>query len=105
VFPIYTFGESETYASFTPLLKFRLWLNKYDIPGVGFFGEPLMPLMPLRSARIMTYVGAPLELPTLPEPTAAQIDEWHGRYVDALRGVFEGNKKEAGYPDAQLEIW
>jgi len=105
VYPIYTFGESETYTSFTPLLAFRLWLNKFDIPAVAFFGEAWMPLMPRRTARIMTYVGEPLALPKVAEPTAAQIEEWHSKYVAALTDVFESNKVAAGFPDAKLEVW
>ena len=37
---IYTFGESETYHTFTGLLPLRLWINRFQIPAVLFFGEP-----------------------------------------------------------------
>ena len=35
--PIYTFGESETYHTFTGLLPLRLWINRFQIPAVLFF--------------------------------------------------------------------
>jgi hypothetical protein len=44
--PIYTFGESETYYSFTGFLKQRLALNKHSVPGVVFFGWWLAPFLP-----------------------------------------------------------
>jgi len=103
--PIYSFGESDTYTTFTRLLSFRLWLNTFAIPGVAFFGEPLMPLFPRKNSKVYTYVGEPLQLPVISEPTKEQVDEWHGKYVAALRELFEKNKAEAGKPDATLEVW
>ena len=103
--PIYTFGESETYRTFTPLLHFRLWLNRYAIPGVVFCGWWLLPLFPRLESEILTYVGPPLQLPHIPEPTPAQIDEWHAKYVAALEHLFNAHKAEAGQPNAKLEIW
>lgn len=42
VTPIWTFGESQTYFTFTGFLKQRLALNQWSVPGVLFFGEWLM---------------------------------------------------------------
>ena len=103
--PIYTFGENETYNTFTALLEWRLWLNKFSIPGVFFYGELLCPLFPRKRSRCLSYVGMPLKLPRIKEPSAAQVEDWHGRYVQALRTLFDKNKAEAGKPGAKLEIW
>lgn len=103
--PIYSFGESETYYTFTPLLRLRLALNGYGLPAVAFFGWPLFPVLPRTDSQVFTYVGAPLQLPSLPEPTAGQVDEWHAKYVAALRELFDASKAEAGQPDAVLELW
>lgn len=105
VHPIYTFGESDSYSTFTGLLKFRLWLNSFDVPAVFFFGNPWLPLFPRTSTRALTYVGSPLQLPHIAEPTAQQVDEWHGRYLTALTELFDTNKVAAGKPDATLEIY
>ncbi|KAL1508050.1 hypothetical protein AB1Y20_007646 [Prymnesium parvum] len=105
LYPIYTFGESQTFWSFTSFLHFRLWLNKFNIPAVAFVGEPLLPILPLRSSNIYTYVGPPLQLPTIASPTDAQVSAWHAKYIQALVDLFEANKAAAGYPDAKLEIW
>lgn len=103
--PIYTFGECETYNTFTALLEWRLWLNKFSIPGVLFFGEPFCPLFPRKGSKCLSYVGAPLKMPRIEEPSAAQVDEWHAEYVKALCTLFDDNKAEAGKPGATLEIW
>ncbi len=103
--PLYTFGESETYYTFAPFLNFRLWLNKFGIPAVIFWGEPRFPLFPRSDVRAYTFVGRPLQLPRLENPTRDEINEWHGRYLTALRTLFDAHKAECGKPDAELEIW
>ena len=47
------------------------------------------------------------QLPTIPEPTEAEIDTWHDKYLAALRSLYDAHKAEAmpHRPDAQLEIW
>ena len=76
-----------------------------QVPGVLFFGHSLFPLFPLPSARLYSYVGPPLQLPSIPAPSQAEVDEWHGRYVRALTELFDASKAEAGEPEAVLEIW
>jgi 2-acylglycerol O-acyltransferase 2 len=106
VYPVYTFGESSTHYTFTGLLNFRLWLNKYGIPAVVVFGCPWLPLMPRKKVSILTCVGDPLELPKIDNPTKEDVEKWHAKYCDALRKLFDDKKKEAGLPDhAKLEIW
>lgn len=105
VTPIYSFGESETYHTFTGFLKARLALNQWSIPAVLFFGWPFVPLFPRLESEVLTYVGKPLQLPQIAEPSAGEVDEWHGKYLAALREVFDVNKAEAGRPNACLEIY
>jgi 2-acylglycerol O-acyltransferase 2 len=101
--PVYTFGETEAYSTFTGCLKFRLWLNKFGVPAVAFFGNPVFPLFP-KTGPMLTYIGTPVELPKIENPTAEDVDHWHGRYLEALTALFNKYKAEAGYPDAVLEI-
>jgi len=102
--PVYTFGESDTYCTLGGFDKFRLWLNKWGIPTVVFWGHPWCPLLPRRGCELLTYVGHPLELPQIPEPTQQEVDEWHGKYVASLQELFDKNKAEAGRPHARLEV-
>lgn len=103
--PVYSFGESDTYYTFTALLKQRLFLNKHSIPGVLFFGWWLVPLFPRLQSEILTFIGPPLQLPLIPEPSAQQVDEWHEKYMAALQELFDAHKAEAGRPNAKLEIF
>jgi len=103
--PIYTFGETKTYRTFTGLLKLRLWINSFGVPAAIFFGAWWNPIFMRTDAQCVSYVGSPLQMPTIKEPTAAQVDEWHAKYVEALRALFEKHKAEAGEPNAVLEIW
>ena len=72
VTPVYTFGESDTYYSFTGLLEQRLALNKYSIPGVAFFGWWKCPVFPRLESEILTYVGPPLQQQSV---TRTRLDE------------------------------
>ena len=103
--PIYTFGETRTYYTFTGLLKLRLWFNSLGVPAAIFFGAWWNPIFMRTDAQCVSYVGPPMQLPTIAEPTAAQVDEWHAKYVEALKLVFEENKASSGEPNAVLEIW
>mmetsp|Transcript_77037 Transcript_77037/g.120449 ORF Transcript_77037/g.120449 Transcript_77037/m.120449 type:complete len:362 (+) Transcript_77037:65-1150(+) len=105
VYPVYTFGESSTHRTFSGFLNFRLWLNKFGIPAVLVFGCPWLPLMPRKNISIFTYVGAPLQLPKIPDPKPEEVQQWHAKYCEALIQLFEEKKKEAGLPDhAELKI-
>lgn len=104
--PVYTFGESNSYYTYTGAMKFRLWLNTFGMPAVVIFGHPLMPLMPRRDAKIITYVGKAIQLPKIENPSKEEVQKWHTTYLEALENVFEENKKAAGLADsAKLEIW
>lgn len=105
IHPIYTFGESDTFYAFQGLRRLRLWLAKHNVPTVIFFGATWCPFLPRHQAELVTYVGEPLELPHIPEPTQQEVDEWHGRYVDALSTLFDSKKAEAGRPNAKLELF
>jgi len=71
---------------------------------VAFFGWSFLPFLPRPESRLLTYVGPALALPKIAEPTAAEIDHWHGEYMKALTALFDEKKSEAGYPSASLEI-
>lgn len=105
IIPVYTFGESDTFCTFQPLLSLRLWINKFSLPGVLPFGNPLIPFLPFRSAHILTYVGKALELPRIESPTSEDVNEWHAKYVTALQETFDKYKADAGKPEAVLQLW
>jgi len=104
IVPCYTFGESDTYATFNGLIGPRLWLARKNIPAVAFFGCWLCPVLP-SPVHLITYLGEPLQLPKIAEPTTADVATWHAKYIVALQANFDKNKKAAGRPDAVLEVW
>ena len=76
-----------------------------QVPAVFFWGEPLVPIFPRRDSRCLSYVAPPLVLPSIADPTAAQVDEWHAKYQAALQRLFDDSKAEVGEQTAQLEIF
>ena len=105
--PIYSFGENTSFYTLAPqyTLRLRLWLNSFQFPAVVFWGEPLLPILPRRDAHCLSYVGPPLQLPRIEQPSPAQVDEWHAAYLAALQKLFEASKAEAGEPKAVLDVW
>ena len=54
---------------------------------------------------LVTAVGKPLQLPRIAEPSKADVQEWHAKYIEALQTTFDTYKAAAGRPRAVLEIW
>lgn len=106
VTPIYTFGESQSYYTFSSLLDIRLWLNQeIGIPAALSFGFTLLPVLPRTSPRILTVVGKPVEMPKLEDPTYEDVQKYHAVYCQALSELFDEHKKSAGLEDTvELEI-
>mmetsp|Transcript_38007 Transcript_38007/g.65949 ORF Transcript_38007/g.65949 Transcript_38007/m.65949 type:complete len:328 (+) Transcript_38007:102-1085(+) len=102
--PVYTFGESDTYYNVQGAWRLRLWLNSLQLPGVLPFGAWWCPIMP-KQVRLTTVVGKPLQLPQISSPSQTDVNKWHEEYVKALLEVFEQNKSQCGYPDAEMELW
>jgi len=86
------------------LTKLRVWLAEFNVPAILPLGRWFFPPLPRRDVGLYMVVGTPLRLPQIAEPSAAQLDEHHARYIDALRALFDRNKANFGLADAQLEI-
>jgi len=104
VHPIYTFGESTTYHTFTGLRSLRWKVSEYNVPMIAFFGWRFFPMLPRPEAKIMTYVGNGIDMPQISEPTSADVDQWHKKYMEELSRLFKEKRAEAGWPHAELEI-
>jgi len=104
IHPVYTFGESSTFYTFTGLRKLRMRISENNIPMVAFFGWPLFPLLPRPDTNLLTYVGAGIDVPHIPEPTTEDVNKWHGEYIKGLANLYNEYKAEAGYSNAELEI-
>jgi len=102
--PVYAFGESDTYFNLRGFLKFRLWLNKFGLPGVVAFGAWWFPLLP-RQCKVHVVVGRPIQLPSIESPSRDDVRKWHEVYMKALQRLFDRHKKQYGFGERQLEIW
>ncbi|KAL3670376.1 hypothetical protein V7S43_004685 [Phytophthora oleae] len=106
IYPAYTFGEEYTYHAFPYLQWLRLQLNRFRIPGAIFFGIPHCFYMPRSDVDLITVVGKPLHLPHVENPSRDLVKEYHDRYVEALRNLFDNYKGVyAVDQDAKLELF
>ena len=62
-----------------------------------------MPLIP-KSLPLETVIGAPVAVPTITDPTDAQVVEARDRYVTALTALFEAHKARYGCEQLKLKI-
>lgn len=98
--PVYGFGENNVYdnlaAGRPKLQKFLLKAQKllgFALPlihGRGWFNYHFG-ILPHRRP-IVVVVGAPLEVPRILKPSKEEIDEWHAKYIDALKELYLENK-------------
>ena len=72
------------------------------IPGILPWGKWWCPILPLDHAPLKVVVCEPLQLPLVFAPTAAVVNEWHAKYVERLRELFERHKRPT---DTKLEVW
>lgn len=110
--PVYAFGETNVYdnlaAGKPKLQRFLLKMQKtvgFALPlihGRGYFNYHFG-ILPHRRP-IVVVVGQPLEVPKIPHPTHAEVDEWHGKYVEALKELFVSNKDAYDLKSTGLQI-
>ncbi|KAL3670409.1 hypothetical protein V7S43_004728 [Phytophthora oleae] len=106
VHPVYTFGEEYAYHAFPSLLKLRLKLNEFKLPGVIFFGRFNCCYLPRTDVDLITVVGKPLVLPHIENPTREEVKKYHNQYIEALQKLFDRYKRMyAVDPEAKLEIY
>lgn len=110
LYPCYVFGEAETYVN--PqfggnkiVRRLRQWLADYNVPTILPIGEWFCPMLPKRDLGLYSVVGKPILLPTIASPTQSDIDKYHTLYVDALVQLFDRNKANFGFGDAELEVF
>ncbi|RLN87196.1 hypothetical protein BBJ28_00002828 [Nothophytophthora sp. Chile5] len=106
VHPVYTFGEEFAYHTFPYLLRLRLKLNAFKLPGALFYGLPMCFFLPCTDLDLITVVGKPLLLPHIEHPTKEEVKKYHDQYVQALQELFDAYKGVyAVDPEAVLEMY
>lgn len=79
-------------------------LNKFKIPGVAFFGSWFAPLFPRWDCELHTVFGEGIQMPSIAEPSAEEVEKWHAVYVQGLVALFEKHKAEAGKGHLKLDV-
>lgn len=101
MYPCYTFNENKAYYTYNGFEKFRLWLNKYKIPAAIFIGKYW--IFPNDDLKFYTVVGKGIECPKIDHPTKEQIDEYHQKYVEELKRIYDVYKEKYG-GSQELEV-
>eukprot|EP00929_Paragymnodinium_shiwhaense_P010302 TRINITY_DN114895_c0_g1_i1.p1 TRINITY_DN114895_c0_g1~~TRINITY_DN114895_c0_g1_i1.p1 ORF type:complete len:426 (-),score=63.68 TRINITY_DN114895_c0_g1_i1:186-1463(-) len=93
--PVYCFGENDTYENLQVGMKWRLKLNEglfgtpQGIPTVMPFGWCFLPLLPRPNSKLRIAVGAPLQLPRIPNPSREDVEHWHAEYSKAVQELYD----------------
>lgn len=104
IMPCYVFGEENTYWPIEiGFRSWRLWLNKYNIPGTIFVGKYLF--LPDNDIDINVVLGAKIDVPHIKDPTAEDIDKYHTIYLEKIKELFEKYKSIYAKPDATLQVF
>lgn len=101
---------ASTSAAAASVFCLSLCVSDYKIPGVAFVSSKaygLLGFIPNWNIRLISVIGAPLVLPTIAQPTAAEIAFWHQQYITRLQTLFDEHKGKCAAEGeaAKLEIW
>lgn len=101
--PIYVFGETSLYKTYSWGMRWRMWVSKrFRVAVVLFMGRFLAAPY---AVPLTAVVGEPIIPVTKTDnPSAEAVDALHERYVAALSALFEKHKAAHGYADRTLHI-
>lgn len=96
VHPVYSFGENRLYYMIKNyyLRKIGLFLNKFKLPGVFFFGRYL--IFPRIDIDVCACIGKAIQFPKIENPSQDDIDSYHKLYVQKLKELFDRYKNQYG---------
>lgn len=96
--PVYNFGETELYDQLPNepgsrtraiqdwMLRNAGWTTPFAHGrGVFNYSYGLLP----RRVELNIVVGAPIEMPCIPEPSQEEVDHWHSVYVSVLKKLYD----------------
>jgi len=102
VVPVYFFGNTTVLSTvrWAPIAKLSRALGVSITYFWGRFGLPVPNEVKLVYAR-----GRPLGMPKVEEPSQEQIDEWHSKYCEKIKQLFDAYKsKNPDYAHKELRI-
>uniref|UniRef100_A0A6V3P7F3 Acyltransferase n=1 Tax=Lotharella globosa TaxID=91324 RepID=A0A6V3P7F3_9EUKA len=114
--PCITFGENDVYAGIpnergSMVRQIQNWLQKkLGVAPVLFMGRGVFNyafgILPHRRP-LTSVVGAPLQCPHVPEVKRGDkiVDEWHEKYIKALKDLHDSHKEKYGNKDAEMRLF
>ena len=75
VCPTFIFNENKIFKTSDFLLNFRIWLNKFKIPGILNLNE--LGFIPKPNHKIDIVVGKGIKMPKIENPTPEDIGKYH----------------------------
>jgi 2-acylglycerol O-acyltransferase 2 len=91
VIPVYLFGNTSVLSVLkTGILESMS--RKMQLSVTYFWGKFFLPIP--RDEKLLVVRGKPLGLPHIKDPTDADIDKWHAKYVDEVTRLFNQNKEK-----------
>jgi 2-acylglycerol O-acyltransferase 2 len=98
--PVFTFGELENYHQMRLGLRWRMKVSRMiKIPLIFLYGK--FGLIPFSEPMAVVF-GKPIRTEQDTNPSAAVIDFYHRKYLEALGAIFEENKAKYGHADTRL---
>eukprot|EP01089_Gocevia_fonbrunei_P019045 TRINITY_DN6601_c0_g1_i1.p1 TRINITY_DN6601_c0_g1~~TRINITY_DN6601_c0_g1_i1.p1 ORF type:complete len:387 (+),score=25.70 TRINITY_DN6601_c0_g1_i1:160-1320(+) len=96
--PVYHFGNTQLY-DYCGLSSLS---RKVRISCLAFYGRFFSPI-PYQHP-IMMVVGRPIEVKRVENPTEAEVDDLHAKFVGELKNLFDKYKAQFGWAHKELEI-
>lgn len=90
IIPIYLFGNTSILTVVKTGLLAQL-SRKLQVSLTYFWGKFGLPIP--RDDKLLYVGGQPLGMPHLPNPTQEDIDNWHAKYCDEVRRLFDTYKE------------
>lgn len=103
--PSFVFGEELTYWTIDLIPQnIAFFLNKFNIPTCIFIGKFFF--MPDNDIDLVVVVGKKIPLPQISKPSAADVDKYHGLFLEAYQELFDKYKLTCSVQGAKavLEI-
>jgi 2-acylglycerol O-acyltransferase 2 len=101
IVPIYSFGNTDLLHCLTGKILETI-SNVLHVSVTTFWGRWGLPV-PFRKP-VVIACGMPIRLPTIAEPSNAEINYWHQKVIDGTIEVFETHKADFGWAHKTLHV-
>jgi len=101
--PVFAFGPPKFFTPSTTFKPVMMFLLKYRI-GIPFYSGWKGTLLPYPDSKLTVIVGKALQFPKIEKPSEEDIEKYQGKFIEAMKLLFETHKGKYGEKDDVLEI-